>query len=379
MKFGSILICSLLSCQSGFAANTTSDILRSKIATVCEILNYRPWVDIKIKGLYDKFPTPNRLEVNLDNNMTLHIYSENDGQTVIAELISADGKAKGEVIRSIFDSKSVVFDGALLPPEIPPWVKIPGVPDLVEGKGIPTHLAMTLYSFKLQRVAEGALTKAESIIKNEVTMFELSLLPEVQNAIQSGDMQTLTSKIQEAYMRSQSGKIMETVLIQTGHRVKNVKISNVETGTMLKAASLKTPLEIARNRGTMYYKSFYFKTKYYMNTRYVSAWIKPIRRETSEISEFLKQNNISRHAKELSDFILKPTSVSLETSDLKNLYTLLDAVSREQIARSNKEFKNKIAALQKQIEKEIKAGTTIQTETIRAPTSFHVDLELEPL
>lgn len=244
-----------------------------------EQLRQRLWVDTPIDGLYDAIPGKNFIQFNniqmeTDSGVikqppvtlyTTNVFIQNGSEEVFA------GVFKREVS---LDGTEFVFNSAFLKltselERAPSWVKPPGVPELQPGKGIPTHLFVTLNQMKLAKIKPGQLKKATvSEVSNLETSLHMVEHPIYQRWRRENPNEGRIpgSVISEIFLASPTGRYVATTLTQSGHKIKSIKSSNVILTSV--AEFLKPPgfltqseVELVKQKGDLLVPYFIHKVE----------------------------------------------------------------------------------------------------------------------
>jgi hypothetical protein len=121
-------------------------------------------------------------------------------------------------------------------PHAPSFVHLPGVPDLVPGRGIPTALAASLLQLRRAGLQRGSLKKAlGDRVVNGDTIFELLQAPEIRAWIRlhpRGTPPVPYHLLEKVFLNTQIGRYIQSTMLQTGHRITGVKLSGGYVGTV---------------------------------------------------------------------------------------------------------------------------------------------------
>ncbi len=112
--------------------------------------------------------------------------------------------------------------------KIPAWVQVPGVPALVPGKGIPTITYVTLRQMRLLKIPYGGLTSAyvESV-SNATALLQIGAHLKNWRLANPGKSSVPTQVMSQAIKNTHTYRYLETGLIQSGHRVRDVNQAGV--------------------------------------------------------------------------------------------------------------------------------------------------------
>lgn len=163
------------------------------------------------------------------------------GQKNLFETREVDTQGGGNFKRDINpQTKTIVFNNANLniAPELgtpPNWIKPTGVPELVSGKGVPTHLYVTLNQMKLAGIKPGELKHGEiSNITNMETAVAIRNSPEFQTWLKANPKKKTVpgSLLATIFLKTPTGRYVQTVLTQSGHKIKGVFIEDTKIETL---------------------------------------------------------------------------------------------------------------------------------------------------
>jgi hypothetical protein len=117
---------------------------------------------------------------------------------------------------------------------IPSFVQIDGVVPLVPGKGIPTQTFITLHQMKREGVQYGSLKKISvPNIENLQTLLELRNDLMIRSWMEMNPTVPIPAAlIEDAFLETHTGKYLETIALQSGHRIKRVRVTSSVIATL---------------------------------------------------------------------------------------------------------------------------------------------------
>jgi hypothetical protein len=220
----------------------------------------------KVDGLYDSIDLTRAQTVNdhngvgwaeikigngwaLRSKVTLSKLQEPEIKTVV---VKADGSEVAIFKRALRpDRKVIFFELAERYAGSPSFVKLPGASDLVPDRGIPTQMAATLLGLRQAGVAPGTLIGAVvAEMSNSVSTFELLQIPQIrawvlQHPERMDDSGKIPAELIELLERSilstQTGRYIQSTLIQCGHRITEIRISEGRLGSIAELSQRPHP------------------------------------------------------------------------------------------------------------------------------------------
>lgn len=188
------------------------------------------WVNKPIPGLYDSIPTAALIETTSLRIVTREGPESNRFSTEIYSNLSSMERQVllATVSRSFFeDSSTIKLNHSVLKsvvdlsPRAPKFIQLPGVISLVDGKGVPTNLFITLMQMKMANIQYGSLRSLSTNITNLQAKLEILHQSSVWNWLQKNKSATTipAELIEGALPSTQSGRYIETLLTQSGHQI----------------------------------------------------------------------------------------------------------------------------------------------------------------
>ena len=189
-------------------------------------------VETIVPGLYESIPVNQEMKIG---NLTAKTKIVEE-MIFTTKIFDSRGNEVGLVDRMIdYDNKKIYFSSAFLDgafkeipgaPSVPKFVDIPGTLPLVEGRGIPTQTFITLQQMKLAGVNKGELRAAAAVITNNRTLSQIVDSPSVREWIlENPGREVPNDVISKVFSETHSYKYLETILTQSGHRIKKVNVA----------------------------------------------------------------------------------------------------------------------------------------------------------
>jgi hypothetical protein len=100
---------------------------------------------------------------------------------------------------------------------------------LIPGRGTPIHMDVTIGQMRAADIPPGGLSRASTDpITNWATSFDLANHPRIVEFIRTNPgVRPPTELLSEIILQSSSGRYMESVMTQTGHRIESASVQNV--------------------------------------------------------------------------------------------------------------------------------------------------------
>ena len=182
-----------------------------------------PRVERYVEGLYDSLPTLPGFQLG---EMKVETARKN-GELITRMRIPGVGVAK--FVRIISDDhKHLVLKDALRMDSFPGFINIANVTPLVSDRGTPTQIFATLHQMRVAGVRPGELrTLTAKNITNVETALTILHAPPVKTWMSQNPGRAIPDElVAQVIMETQTGRYMQTIATQSGHRIKSVKIEN---------------------------------------------------------------------------------------------------------------------------------------------------------
>jgi hypothetical protein len=200
-------------------------------------------------GLYSSIPTGKPFtnkrngdqwdRVVSDDGTSFYTMTYGSGITAqeVTHVNDASGKQIGRFNSQLAENNEhFVFSFAKRSAGAPSFVKLPGVPDMVPGRGTPMVIAARLLQLKRAGIRRGSLKKAYAdTMTNGTTICELLQDPEIRAWIRrhpQGAPPVPDHLLEKAMLNTQTGRYIQSTMLQAGHRITGVKVFGGRVATI---------------------------------------------------------------------------------------------------------------------------------------------------
>ena len=203
-----------------------------ELAALNKSLKSKERVEKMVPGLYESIPTMEEMKIGDLEVKTKLLFD----MRYVTTITDPSGRVVGSMDRLIDPkNKKIYFNSAFLNgafkkaafgSEVPKFIDVPEVLPLVPGKGIPTQTFITLSQMKMAKVSKGELREASAVITNSQTLSQVADSKVVREWILAHPGKDVPfDVVSRAFMETHTYKYFETIMTQSGHRIKSVTVA----------------------------------------------------------------------------------------------------------------------------------------------------------